>query len=85
MDWDKFAFIYDWEFANICDTQKDDILFWERFAADYGINILELGAGSGRITIPLLKTMRSLTISVVMNILVGRTCLFKKRISAIFL
>ncbi|MCF7918804.1 MAG: class I SAM-dependent methyltransferase [Candidatus Cloacimonetes bacterium] len=55
MDWDKFALIYDWEFDLICDYQKQDINFWERFAQKYGNNLLELGAGSGRVTLPLVK------------------------------
>ena len=35
--------------------QEKDILFWLNIAKQYGDSILELGCGTGRITIPLIE------------------------------
>ncbi len=55
MNWDDLIDFYDWEFDLICDKQKEDVHFWLEMAEIYGGPILELGAGTGRITHHLLE------------------------------
>ena len=50
-----FAEICDWETAIVLGARSNEIEFWQAFAAKYSNNLLELGAGTGCFTIPLLQ------------------------------
>ena len=52
--WDEYAPFYDWE--NAQTVQRRDVAFWERLAAAQAGAVLELGCGTGRITLPVAKT-----------------------------
>ena len=49
--WDEYAPFYDWE--NARTLGRRDVPFWRRFALDAPGHVLELGCGTGRITLPL--------------------------------
>ena len=49
--WDDYAPFYDWE--NARTLGRRDVRFWRRFALDVPGRVLELGCGTGRITIPI--------------------------------
>lgn len=51
--WDEYAPFYDWE--NARTFGRRDIAFWRRIAQERQAPALELGCGTGRIAIPLLK------------------------------
>ena len=51
--WDAYADFYDWENAQTLDRR--DVRFWQRVAARAGA-VLELGCGTGRVTIPVART-----------------------------
>jgi ubiquinone/menaquinone biosynthesis C-methylase UbiE len=52
--WDEYAPFYDWE--NARTLGRRDVPFWQRVAADAGGTVLELGCGTGRISLPLAKS-----------------------------
>jgi SAM-dependent methyltransferase len=52
--WDEYAPFYDWE--NAQTVARRDVPFWERLAAAQTGPVLELGCGTGRITIPVART-----------------------------
>ena len=52
--WDDYAAFYDWE--NAQTVQRRDVAFWERLAAAADGPVLELGCGTGRITVPIART-----------------------------
>jgi SAM-dependent methyltransferase len=52
--WDEYAPFYDWE--NAQTVQRRDVAFWERLASAQDGPVLELGCGTGRITIPVART-----------------------------
>jgi SAM-dependent methyltransferase len=52
--WDDYAAFYDWE--NAQTVQRRDVAFWQRLAAASGGPALELGCGTGRITVPVART-----------------------------
>ena len=54
--WDEYAPFYDWE--NARTVARRDVPFWQRLAAAQDGRVLELGCGTGRITLPVLKTLR---------------------------
>ena len=51
--WDEYAPFYDWE--NARTLGRRDVPFWRRLAADVRGPILELGCGTGRVTLPLAR------------------------------
>lgn len=51
--WDEYAAFYDWE--NAQTVGRSDVPFWQGLAARTRGKILELGAGTGRLTLPLTK------------------------------
>ena len=52
--WDAYAPFYDWE--NARTLGRRDVPFWQRVAAEADGRVLELGCGTGRISIPLAKS-----------------------------
>ena len=52
--WDDYAHFYDWENAQTLDRR--DVRFWQRMALRAGGPVLELGCGTGRVTIPVART-----------------------------
>jgi SAM-dependent methyltransferase len=51
--WDDYAPFYDWE--NAQTVARRDVAFWQRLAAAQDGRVLELGCGTGRITIPVAR------------------------------
>ena len=51
--WDAYAPFYDWE--NAQTLGRRDVAFWRRVAAKAGGPVLELGCGTGRVSLPLAK------------------------------
>jgi SAM-dependent methyltransferase len=49
--WDEYAPFYDWE--NAQTLGRRDVPFWRRSAAGAGGPVLELGCGTGRVSVPL--------------------------------
>jgi ubiquinone/menaquinone biosynthesis C-methylase UbiE len=49
--WDAYANFYDWE--NAQTMARRDVPFWRRTAIEAGGPVLELGCGTGRVTLPL--------------------------------
>jgi SAM-dependent methyltransferase len=51
--WDEYAPFYDWE--NARTLGRRDIPFWTRIASGSNSPVLELGCGTGRVTMPLAR------------------------------
>lgn len=51
--WDAYAPFYDWE--NAQTVRRRDVAFWRRLAAAQSGRVLELGCGTGRITVPVAR------------------------------
>src|SRR5258706_1095725 len=51
--WDQYAPFYDWE--NARTLGRRDVPFWRRVALDARGCLLELGCGTGRISVPLAR------------------------------
>lgn len=51
--WDDYAPFYDWE--NARTLGRRDVPFWQQVAVASGGPVLELGCGTGRITVPLAR------------------------------
>ena len=51
--WDTYAPFYDWE--NAQTLGRRDVPFWRRIAAAAGGPVLELGCGTGRVSVPLAR------------------------------
>ncbi len=51
--WDTYAPFYDWE--NAQTLGRRDVPFWQRVASRAEGQVLELGCGTGRVSIPLAK------------------------------
>src|SRR5262245_1344495 len=51
--WDTYAPFYDWE--NAQTLGRRDVPFWRRIAAKARGPVLELGCGTGRVSVPLAK------------------------------
>lgn len=52
--WDQYAPFYDWE--NARTVARRDVAFWKGLAARQAGAVLELGCGTGRLALPLLKS-----------------------------
>jgi ubiquinone/menaquinone biosynthesis C-methylase UbiE len=52
--WDQYAPFYDWE--NARTLGRRDVGFWQRIAGGATGSVLELGCGTGRVSIPLAKS-----------------------------
>jgi SAM-dependent methyltransferase len=59
--WDEYAPFYDWE--NAQTLGRRDVPFWRRVTANADGEVLELGCGTGRVTIPLVKSGVHLVVS----------------------
>jgi ubiquinone/menaquinone biosynthesis C-methylase UbiE len=51
--WDEYAPFYDWE--NARTVARRDVSFWQRLAIAHEGAVLELGCGTGRISVPVAK------------------------------
>src|SRR3954468_18378955 len=51
--WDEYAPFYDWE--NARTLGRKDVPFWRRLAVQATGPVLELGCGTGRISLPLVR------------------------------
>ena len=56
--WDAYAPFYDWE--NAQTIGRRDVAFWRRIAAAQDGPVLELGCGTGRITVPVARAGASI-------------------------
>jgi len=52
--WDEYAAFYDWE--NARTLGRRDVRFWQDLVRRVGGPVLELGCGTGRVTVPLGRT-----------------------------
>jgi ubiquinone/menaquinone biosynthesis C-methylase UbiE len=52
--WDDYADFYDWENAQTLDRR--DVRFWQDMARRVNGRVLELGCGTGRVTLPIART-----------------------------
>lgn len=57
--WDDYAAFYDWE--NAQTIQRRDVDFWRRLATAAEGPVLELGCGTGRVTLPVAREGVSVT------------------------
>ena len=55
--WDEYAPFYDWENARTLDRR--DVRFWTRLVARVEGSVLELGCGTGRVSVPVARHARS--------------------------
>src|SRR5258708_23915536 len=52
--WDEYAPFYDWE--NARTVARRDVTFWQGLARQQAGRALELGCGTGRLALPLIKS-----------------------------
>jgi len=60
--WDEYAPFYDWE--NARTFGRRDVPFWRRLVASRGGAVLELGAGTGRVTVPLARAVTARVVGI---------------------
>lgn len=60
--WDAYAPFYDWE--NTRTLGRRDVAFWQALARRAGGPILELGSGTGRVTVPVARVARTRLIAI---------------------
>jgi ubiquinone/menaquinone biosynthesis C-methylase UbiE len=60
--WDAYAPFYDWE--NARTLGRRDVVFWQALARRAGGPILELGSGTGRVTVPVARVARTRLIAI---------------------
>lgn len=53
--WDEYAPFYDWE--NARTVGRRDVNFWRRLAGRVGGPVLELGCGTGRVSVPVARAV----------------------------
>lgn len=56
--WEEYSPFYDWE--NSRTLGRRDVTFWQRMAARVGGTVLELGCGTGRVSVPVAKVSNHL-------------------------
>ena len=54
--WDEYAPFYDWE--NARTVGRRDVGFWRRLAERVGGPVLELGCGTGRVSVPVARVVK---------------------------
>lgn len=84
--WDEYAPFYDWE--NARTFGRRDVPFWQRLAASRGGAVLELGAGTGRVTVPLGKAAAARVVGIDRSaamLALGRTRLRRARLGNVSL
>ena len=52
--WDTYASFYDWE--NAQTVRRRDVAFWQRLAGAAEGDVLELGCGTGRVSLPVARS-----------------------------
>src|SRR5688500_4966298 len=57
--WDEYAPFYDWE--NAQTVARRDVPFWQRLASAQSGRVLELGCGTGRVSVPVARSGADLT------------------------
>ena len=60
--WDAYAPFYDWE--NARTLGRRDVAFWQALARQAAGPILELGSGTGRVTVPVARVARTRLIAI---------------------
>ena len=55
LNWEEYAFLFDWELNAISSHQAQDYKAWLKLSQLYGGKVLELGCGSGRIASKLMS------------------------------
>ncbi|MFA7056947.1 MAG: class I SAM-dependent methyltransferase [Candidatus Cloacimonadales bacterium] len=61
LNWEEYAFLFDWELNAISSHQAQDYKAWLKLSQLYGGKILELGCGSGRIASKLMSQSINIT------------------------
>lgn len=84
--WDEYAPFYDWE--NARTFGRRDVPFWQRLVAARGGRVLELGCGTGRVTVPLARTGEAQVVGIDRSAAMlarGRTRLKRARVRGVSL
>jgi SAM-dependent methyltransferase len=82
--WDEYAPFYDWE--NARTFGRRDVAFWQRLVTARGGRVLELGCGTGRVTVPLARTGAAEVVGIDRSapmLIRGRTRLRRARLSQV--
>ena len=75
--WDSYAAFYDWE--NAQTVGRRDVVFWQGLARRVRGRILELGAGTGRLTLPLARIAGKRVIGIDMSMPMLSRAIEKRR------
>lgn len=84
--WDEYAPFYDWE--NARTFGRRDVPFWQRLVSGRGGRVLELGCGTGRVTLPLARTGAAQVVGIDRSAAMlarGRTRLTRARVTDVAL